>query len=169
MPNKEGLTLYLMRHGAVSLDSDVSDFRMSLSQKGIRDVLLQRERFKKADGIRPDCIFCSTATRARETVDLLDDLFVGAPVFFRDTLYLAPAFRMMDLLRQTDAIFRRILMIAHTPGLEQLTSVLSSEDVRLHFHPADCVVLRIHENNWDKINTGCAEIEKVFFISTLSN
>lgn len=165
MPKKEGVTLYLMRHGAVSLDSDVSDFRMSLSQKGIRDVLLQRERFKKADGIRPDCIFCSTATRARETVDLLDDLFVGAPVFFRDTLYLAPAFRMMDLLRQTDPIFRRIMLIGHTPGLEQLTAVLTADDVRLRFHPADCLALRVNLDSWEKLNTACAEIEKSFPVS----
>ena len=167
MAKKEELTLYLMRHGAVSLDSNTTDFRISLSQKGIQDVLFQRERFKKSDGIRPDGIFCSTATRARETVDLLEDLFVGTPVFYRDTLYLAPAFRMMDLLRQTDAIFKRILIIAHTPGLEQLTSVLTSDDTRLHFHPADCVSLGIHLDDWSKLNTGCADIEKKFFVPFL--
>lgn len=164
MLKSEGLKLYLMRHGMVSLDSDSVDFRVSLSQNGIRDVLSQRERFKKSDGIRPDCIFCSTAKRARETADLLDDLFVGAPVFFRDTLYLAPAFRIMDLVRQTDSIFRRIMIIGHTPGLEQLTAVLTSDDVRLRFHPADCVSLRVNLNSWEKLNTGCAEIEKSFLI-----
>lgn len=164
MPKQAGLQLYLMRHGSISSDSSSTDFYVSLSQSGIHDVLTQRERFKKSDGIRPDCIFCSTAKRTRETVELLGDLFVGTPVFFRDTLYLAPAFRIMDLLRQTDSIFRRIMIIGHTPGLEQLTSVLTSDDVRLRFYPADCLVLHLNLNDWSKLNTGCAEIEKKYTV-----
>ena len=164
MVNQKGFQLYLMRHGAISSDSSLTDFNVSLSQAGIHDILIQRERFKKSDGIRPDCIFCSTAKRTRETVELLGDLFFGTPVFFRDTLYLAPAFRIMDLLRQTDSIFRRIMVIGHTPGLEQLTSVLTSDDIRLRFYPADCLVLHIDLDDWSKLNTGCAKIEKKYSI-----
>lgn len=167
MLKKEPLKLYLMRHGSISADSASSDFNVMLSQRGVQEVLSQRDRFKKSDGIRPDCIFCSTAKRARETADLLDDLFLGAPVLFRDTLYLAPSFRIMDLLRQTDSIFRRIMVIGHTPGLEQLTAVLTADDVRLRFHPADCLALRVNLDTWENLNTACAEIEKSFFVKSI--
>jgi len=118
-----------MRHGLACQRGVTDDFQKPLSALGQKEVQAQTDRFRQPDGIRPDCIFCSTAVRARQTVELLSELFIGTPIFFRESLYLAPAFRVLDLIRETDSLFHRIMVVGHNPGLEQLIPLLSASTI----------------------------------------
>lgn len=153
--------LYLMRHGKARAGRMTDDFKRPLSPRGKQDVLSQLNRFRQPDGVRPDGIFCSTAVRACQTADLLKELFVGTPVFFKDSLYLAPTFRLMEVIRQIDPIFQRIMIIGHNPGLEQLIPILTEPDRRTELHPADCVVLTTEVLAWSQLTTGKAQFEQL--------
>jgi len=154
--------LYLMRTGAACNRRQTDDFRRPLSASGRQAVLSQLDSFRQPDGIRPDCIFCSTATRARQTSELVLSLFVGTPIFFRDSLYLAPTFRILDILRTIDPIFFRILLIGHHTGLEQLIPLLTLPDQNIRLQPADCAVLSVQAPFWSALSTGSAEFQYLF-------
>ena len=154
--------LYLMRHGDAERKARVTDFQRALTSFGKKQVKMQAEQFKTPMGIRPDCIFCSTAKRARETAEGLKELFKGVPFFYRETLYLAPTHRLIDLVRETDDLFERILIIGHNPGLEQLASLLNEEPVCIPLRTADCIVLRMNVKTWADVAAGAGKIEKIF-------
>jgi len=159
------LRLYLMRHGQSHVGGVLDDFNRTLTLSGKHAVQRQAALLCQPEGIRPDCIFCSTAKRSRQTADLLASVFIGTPVFQRESLYLAPAFRMLNLLQKTDIIFRRILLIGHAPGLDQLTAVLTHPNNRFHFHPADCLSLTLSISNWRDIQIGSAVLDRCFYAS----
>ena len=154
--------LYLMRHGDAECEARVIDFQRALTSFGKKQVRMQAEQFKEPEGIRPDCILCSTARRAKETAEGLRNLFKGVPVFYRETLYLAPTHRLLNLIRETDDLFARILIIGHNPGLEQLASMLNEEMVRIPLKPADCVSVRMNVKTWAEVAAETGKIEKIF-------
>ncbi|MBQ7412790.1 MAG: histidine phosphatase family protein [Alphaproteobacteria bacterium] len=159
-----GRFLYLMRHGRAKPGRGTDDFTRPLSTIGIQAVQWQRDRFKEPSGIRPDCILCSTAKRARETADILKGLFIGTPVFYRESLYLAPAFRIIGVLNEMDEVFRRILVIGHHPGLEQTIGLLTRPENRQNLTPGDCAVLYLNSLDWRSLEPGCGRIEKIFSV-----
>ena len=154
--------LYLMRHGLARSKGLTDDFQKPLSAIGKKDVRAQMEKFRQTDGIRPDCILCSTAVRAQQTVELLSELFVGTPVFFRESLYLAPAFRVLELIRETDTLFHRIMIVGHNPGLEQLIPILTTPLTRPTLQPADCASLLTDTPDWKSLTTGRATLDRFF-------
>ena len=157
--------LYLMRPGTVARHGIKYDFKAPLSRRGVREVLHQVKQFRAVGGIRPDCIFCSTATRSRQTAELLLNLFVGTPILFRDTLYLAPSFRILGVLKETDEIFRRLMVIGHHPGLEQMTAVLTTPEHRRPLAPGECVSIALNTVAWSALKQGDGRIQKIFPIS----
>jgi len=154
--------LYLMRHGEAQPQSRVGDFERALTSFGKRQIISQTEQFKTQVGIRPDGAFCSTAKRARETAEELQKLFKGIPFFYRETLYLAPTRRLMELIHDTDDLFQRILIIGHNPGLEQLAGLLDSKGAFVPISPADCVVIRLDVDSWKAVKAASGKIEKIF-------
>jgi len=152
--------VYVMRHGLAQ--SGPVDFDRSLSEQGKRLLKRQIKQFQSADGIRPDCLLCSTAKRVRQTAEILSDLFLGTPVFYHESLYLAPAERIMEQLRQTDNLYKRILVIGHNPGLERLISLLDCLHQNQNLYPADCVSLKILISDWSQLKTGTGKIQKIF-------
>lgn len=145
--------IYLMCPGAVGRRPRCSDYERPLSPTGRRAVLHQIQVFRDRPTVRPDCLIVSTARRSRQTAYLLSQLFVGAPVFFRETLYLAPSFRILEVLHHTDEIFRRVMIIAHRPGLEQLLMFLTPSGQSHTLHPADCVALAV-DKPWAALQAG---------------
>ena len=154
--------LYLMRHGLARAKGLTDDFQKPLSAVGEKEVRAQMEKFRQPDGIRPDCILCSTAVRAQQTVELLSELFVGTPVFFREALYLAPAFRVLALIHETDSLFRRIMIVGHNPGLEQLIPILTTPEICPTLRPADCAGLQTDVPDWTRLKTGSATLAHFF-------
>jgi len=71
--------------------------------------------------ILPGAVLCSSAARARETMEIMAPL-VGFPiggVMFVDSLYLAPRDRIVDAVEGMDDSFASILFCAHNPGIEE--------------------------------------------------
>ena len=153
--------LYLMRHGEAARGG-VTDFERALSPRGRGQIEAQIEQFKKVNGIRPDAVFCSTAKRTKETAQILQRLFKGVPVFYRETLYLAPTGRLLDLVQGIDEVFARVLIIGHNPGLEQMVSLLDKKGALIPMGTADCVEMRLNIKKWCEVKAGTGEIKKIF-------
>lgn len=113
--------LLLLRHAKSDWkDRRLDDFDRPLSPRGCRAAPLMG-RYLAAEGLEPDLVLCSTAQRAVETLDLVLTALASRPeISYLKTLYLAPPSRMLAVLRRQSPDRRRILLIAHNPGLHHL-------------------------------------------------
>ncbi len=122
------LTLILLRHAKAEPGSyAVADIERSLADRGRLDAprmgaWLAREK------LIPDYIVCSNSRRTRETLDLVSPAF-GAAVEtkFEPAIYEATPMRILTVIRRTPTPVRRLLVIGHNPGLEDLTDDLMSK------------------------------------------
>ena len=79
-------------------------------------------------GFAPDLVLCSTAARTRQTLErLLRDFAVTPEVRYEDGLYLATAEEILDRLRKLGKRWRRVLVIGHNPGLQDLATSLTHQ------------------------------------------
>lgn len=118
-------TITLMRHAKSSwADSGLSDHDRPLNKRGNNDAPEMARRLLKRDDI-PNVILCSSAQRTRETTAHLLDVFdASAPeVQYHEALYLASPRTMLDMLHSA-AAHAHIMIIAHNPGIEDLSARL---------------------------------------------
>ena len=80
----------------------------------------------------PDHVLCSTATRARETLDLFaQGANLAGPVDFLDALYLAGPAAILKEIRAHARPSERVMVVGHNPGLERLLASLTGNRVEL--------------------------------------
>ena len=119
-------TLLVLRHAKSSWKQpDVGDHDRSLNKRGKRDAprigkLLRLQR------LTPQMIVSSTATRARRTADAVTDgcAFDGA-VQLERRLYLADPDAILEVLGELGGTAKRVLIVGHNPGLEELVARLT--------------------------------------------
>ncbi|MBT3891205.1 MAG: histidine phosphatase family protein [Planctomycetaceae bacterium] len=122
-------TVILLRHAKSSWDNPASsDFQRPLNSRGIRDAP-RIGAWIAEQGIKPDWVLCSAATRAQETLARLQTtLDLGVNITITDHLYLAPPTTVVELLSQADDSAKCSLVIAHNPGMEGLLWGLCGTD-----------------------------------------
>ena len=113
--------LYLLRHAKSSwADGDLADHDRPLAPRG-RKATRSLARYIAEGGIEPALVLCSTAARARETLDgvspfLGDDL----DVWHEADLYGASAKEFLRRLRRLPPAVPSVMVVGHNPGLEDL-------------------------------------------------
>lgn len=79
----------------------------------------------RSKGLVPQIVLVSTARRTMETLERLQPWDEPPAVDANDALYLAPASRMLELLRDLKETIRTVLLIGHNPGLQELAMWLA--------------------------------------------
>jgi phosphohistidine phosphatase len=99
----------------------------------------------------PDRVLCSTAKRARETIEFFaQGAKLEAPVDFLDALYLAEPAAILREIRAHARSSERVMVVGHNPGLENLVSTLMGERVELATTAlAECI---LPVDRWSKLN-----------------
>lgn len=112
--------LILMRHAkteraaASGLDRD-----RALTERGREDALLMgRILFEK--GLRPDLALVSTATRTRQTWELIQEAFGDVEVRMEPALYNASADTLRRHVEAAEEEAGCLLVLAHNPGVHML-------------------------------------------------
>jgi phosphohistidine phosphatase len=76
-------------------------------------------------GLTPDRVVCSTATRARETWDLVAAAFADPPpAVYESRVYEASAPALFDVVKETKADTHVLLLTGHNPGLHDFAQRL---------------------------------------------
>ena len=147
-------TVILLRHAKSSGDSPAaSDFQRPLNSRGIRDAPRIGAWIAK-QGIRPDWVLCSAATRAQETlVGLQVTLDLDANITITNDLYLAPPTTAIQLLSQIDDSAKCSLVIAHNPGMEGLLWGLCGVDNSMP--TCALAVIELPIDSWLAIDLNC--------------
>lgn len=137
--------LFLIRHAKSSwAEPGLADHDRPLAAKGWRQLERMRGVVRAAGALEVP-VFCSTATRARQTLRGLLDDWVPAQVQFDRELY---TFDCRDLLRwlsprQEDAL----TLVGHNPALEDLVDRLVADGPG-HLSTCGLVHIELPVANW---------------------
>ena len=110
-------TLVLMRHAKSSWDTAAADHERPLNDRGEK-AAPRMGRWIAGQGLQPDLILCSTATRAHRTAQLVAVSF-DQPVEVRATkkLYLPLPEDILEVVACEGGDAETILVVAHNPGV----------------------------------------------------
>lgn len=120
--------LYLLRHGKSSwVDTALADRDRPLAPRGERAAKRMAGHIRR-EGIRPGLVLCSTAARARQTLEIIapalgDDVAVR----FDDQLYEGGAEDLLGRLRELPDDVDAVMVVGHNPALQELAVELVAE------------------------------------------
>ena len=156
-----GLRLYLLRHAKSSwADPGLADHDRPLAPRGRRASKVIGRHLRE-QGIEPELVLCSSARRARETLERLGLARRGAHV--EPGLYGADAGTLLARLHEVPAAVPSVMLIGHNPGLQDLALLLSrpGPDVReleAKFPTAALAIFALPGPGWRTLDRGTAEL-----------
>lgn len=121
--------LYVLRHAKAEREAPSGgDFDRPLAERGRNDAARLGKTFKTSAMILPDAILASSAKRTRETAERLSAQWPKPPsIRTDDTLYLAPAARLMDAVRALPDTAQSAMIVGHNPGMEEFAALLANK------------------------------------------
>ncbi len=121
--------LILLRHGKSDRSGSEPDLRRPLAKRGRRQAP-EAGRWLADHMGDIDLALVSPATRTIETWRLASaELAITPPVRNDDRLYAATSDALLDLVREQPDDARTVVVVGHNPGLEDLASTLTDQDV----------------------------------------
>jgi phosphohistidine phosphatase len=127
-------------------------------------------RYMHDKGYLPALVLCSTAVRARETLDIILPAFEASPkVHYEDSLYLAEWPRLLEVLHAAPGEASPLLLVGHNPGLEQLAMALLAKPktaairalagvMAQKFPTTSLAVLNFRGKSWDSLKPGTGRL-----------
>jgi phosphohistidine phosphatase len=153
--------LYLLRHAKSSWkDQGLADHDRPLAGRGRRAAKTIR-RHLKAHGIEPELVLCSTATRARQTLEGIEPALGRGAVRVEPDLYGAGAAALLARVQDVPAGVRSVMIIGHNPGLQDLALLLArdgSMELEEKFPTAALATLAFRGPGWDVLDRGTAKL-----------
>jgi len=126
------LELLILRHAKSAWDTDAaSDFDRPLSKRG-RKAAPRVGRYLMQQGLIPDFVISSPATRAEQTViAVCGQMNIGPDdIIWDERVYGAWTSSLFEVLRETPTGASRVMIAGHNPGLEMLLLELCDDRVR---------------------------------------
>ncbi|MET8631746.1 histidine phosphatase family protein [Streptomyces sp. NPDC004680] len=154
----EPACLIILRHAKAAWPDGVRDQDRPLSARGRRDAPAAG-RWLRGAGYRPEAVVCSPARRTRQTLELLSPELAGRPtVVYDPRVYEAQAAQLLDVVRETDESCRTVLLIGHSPAVEELTLELAGRavtgdalsQIRAKFPTSGIAVLQL-PGRWEQL------------------
>ena len=156
------LTLSLLRHAKSSwAEPSQDDFDRPLNERGM-EAAPAMGKFMAAQKLAPDLILCSTAVRARETLELVrPHLPRGTEVQYEDGLYLAAATMMLKRVRAVGSDVGHLMLVGHDPGMHGLATKLAGSgdpdllgELAAKFPTGGLAVIVFDAKGWKAIKPG---------------
>jgi phosphohistidine phosphatase len=155
--------LYLLRHAKSSWkDNSLPDHDRPLARRG-RRAAKAIARHMREHGIEPELVLCSTARRARETLDRVEPTLGAPTVRVEPDLYAASAPAVLERLRSVPDTVESVMVIAHNPGLHELALELArppsaASEVAAKYPTGALATLAFEASSWQELDRGTAEL-----------
>ena len=154
--------LHLLRHAKSSWDDDaLADHERPLAPRGIRAGKRMR-RYLASHDVCPALVVCSTATRARQTLDLVLPALGSPRVAIEEGIYLASADDLARRLRELPDEAPEAMLVGHNPGLHDLAVTLADEAGRPalaeNLPTGGLVTLDLPVSSWTSVEEGTATL-----------
>ncbi len=151
-------TLYILRHAEAAQGSP--DNKRPLTQAG-RAAAAEMGDVMREKNYLPAAIFCSPATRTRQTLEALD-LAQPEPVFV-DGIYQAAPQGLLEVVHDATDV-DSLLLVGHNPAVHGLTLALAGRGqpgqlhaLRVGFAPGTLAVLQF-DREWSDLAPGMAQL-----------
>lgn len=157
-------TVYLLRHAKSSWgDMTVDDHDRPLNERG-RTAGALVAHYLKNNGLIADLFICSTAARARQTLQCLQTVLGDdIKVRFDGELYMASSKKMLKVINHADDSASSVMLIGHNPGMHMLAVAMTAAMTaagdgdsweRLHtkYPTAALAVLTSAADQWRDVN-----------------
>jgi phosphohistidine phosphatase len=147
-------TLLLLRHAKSSWkDSSLGDHERPLNKRGEKAAPAVG-RLLKTEKLVPDLILSSTAVRARATAEAVaKSSSYRGKLELLESLYLATAGKLLsEAQAHTPDSVKRLLLVAHNPGMEDLVEILSGKGET--FPTAALAVFEVSIESWKELELG---------------
>jgi phosphohistidine phosphatase len=163
------LRLLLLRHAKSDWSGKSQDHDRPLAPRG-KKAAPQIGAYMRTKGYQPALVLCSTAVRARQTLELIVPELEDEPeTRFDRALYLAEWPGLMAEIQDVPASATPLLLVGHNPGLEQLAIALAlqsqsgSERERAQrlaqkFPTAALAVLDFQIPDWGELRPGTGRL-----------
>jgi phosphohistidine phosphatase len=151
-----------LRHAKSEWSDPASDdHERPLARRGRRAAERMGEEIARR-GIAPECVLCSSARRAIETLDRIrPHLPDPVAVVVDRELYLAGPERLLARIAAVDDRVRTLLLVAHHPGLAELAALLAAggdvealASLRRKFPTGALADLRVASAGWRDLAPG---------------
>lgn len=118
-------SLFLFRHAKSDWDADYSsDHERPLAKRG-KNAAKTMGAILAGSGKLPEQIICSTAVRARQTLELACQSGKwNTTIEYSDQLYDCTPNSMIDLLKRSDNVAGSVMFVGHEPSCSGLISLL---------------------------------------------
>lgn len=163
--------LLLLRHAKSSWNQgDLDDIERPLSSRGLKAAPLIGRHISGRQLV-PDLVLCSTAERARQTLELVIAEWErstgdGVTVEMRTSLYLAPPGELLATLKRLDDGVETLLIIGHNPGLGILAGQLAAKgdprgmkSLARNFPTAALAVIDFDVETWSDVAPGSGYLQ----------
>jgi phosphohistidine phosphatase len=156
-------TLYLLRHAKSSWDDlSLPDHERPLARRGRRACELIAFHLDR-EHIGPQLVLCSSATRARETLELVGlGSHAGAEVLIEDGVYEPTAADLLARLRLVDDEVASVLLVGHHPAIQDLAVCLASSGERrsdlARKFPTAALATLTWNGGWTALDPAAAEL-----------
>jgi phosphohistidine phosphatase len=150
-------SLTLMRHAnAKWQDRDVADFERPLNRRGNGEAEAMARRLIELE-VKPDLILTSSATRTRQTAEIVArELGIPARhVRADESLYLARAKDILKVINATGPRVRHLMVVGHNPGISRLVhelgGCLNEEDM----NTGSVCSMKFDARVWSEVSANC--------------
>ncbi|MFL9499362.1 SixA phosphatase family protein [Rhodopseudomonas palustris] len=120
--------LILLRHAKTERDAPSGrDHDRRLEDRGRSDAA-EIAAWLAAEHLVPDQVLISTATRTRQTWDVLSELFPAnrePQVEYLPEMYSASSSQLLQAIHEVSAGINQLMLIGHNPGLHELALALT--------------------------------------------
>jgi phosphohistidine phosphatase len=154
--------LLLLRHAKSDWTVEMDDFSRPLKKRG-RRAAKRIGRWLREQQLIPDIVLSSPATRALETAQrVCKQLGMDQSAIICDPrIYQADAQTLLDILT-TGGHQRRVLLVGHNPGLEDLLLKLTPLTIPLSANgkclPTAALAHLTFEGDWTELTEGSAQL-----------
>ncbi|MFV1973448.1 MAG: histidine phosphatase family protein [Thiohalobacterales bacterium] len=157
-------TLLLLRHAKSDWSAGATDdFSRPLSRRGCKDSP-GMGAWMKQQGLVPDHVMCSPATRARQTAELVCDAAgIDPGIINREPeLYLADLETLLDIAGNSPAAANTVMLVGHNPGMEALLLYLAGNELQTpkdgKYLPTATLAQLLISGNWHNLRAGSASL-----------
>lgn len=152
--------LYALRH-AKTERHHTNDHERALTERGVNDCHVIGQYIKESK-MTPDHVYCSSATRTRQTHDYVSNYFISSSeVHYTNSLYVVSGGDIIKVLSQVPEQYESIMIVGHNPGVSELLHILPKTTER-HLAPsmptASLAIYDLMIPNWQSIEPYCAKL-----------
>lgn len=148
------MKLHLIRHGKTNYQSESgNDFDRKLRNKGEIQAV-QLGKYLK-DIIKVEYVFCSSAARTVQTLELVSENTILPNIVFSDDLYLSPLASYLKLIWELKGE-NDVLLVGHNFGISDLVTYFTDELIEMK--TAEYICIDFGLDSWKETSRGLGTI-----------